>query len=276
VQVAACWTDNWLHGKSLDQLVPHLFNSISNQARKRRTVYETLTERKWVSDIKGAFTLDVLVEFLSLWDLLAEKVLRPVVEDSHIWCFSASGQYSAKSAYDALFIVAIHFQPDKRIWQSWAPGKCKFFLWLAAHNKCWTADQLAKRGLSHPDKCPLCDQEEETINHMLLSCVFARQIWYGILQGLHLQVLAPQMEDSSFEDWWQRVSSKVDRLVKEGLNSIIILVAWTLWNHRNHCVFDGLHPNLHALMSTIREEMRLWGSARARGVSFLLAQLPHD
>jgi hypothetical protein len=63
---------------------------------------------------------------------------------------------------------------------------------------------------------------------MLLSCVFARQIWYGILQGLHLQVLAPQMEDSSFEDWWQRVNNRVDGLVQEGLNSIIILVAWTL------------------------------------------------
>jgi hypothetical protein len=122
------WTDNWLHGKSLDQLVPYLFNSISNQARKRRTVYEALTERKWVTDIKGALTFDVLVEFLGLWDLLAERVLQPDVEDSHIWCFSASGQYSAKSAYDALFIGAIHFQPGKRIWQSWAPGKCNFFV----------------------------------------------------------------------------------------------------------------------------------------------------
>jgi hypothetical protein len=43
-------------------------------------------------------------------------------------------------------------------------------LWLAAHNKCWAADRLAKRGLSHPDKCLLCDQEEETINHLLVSC----------------------------------------------------------------------------------------------------------
>jgi esterase/lipase len=36
------------------------------------------------------------------------------------------------------------------------------------------------------------------------------------------------MEDSSFEDWWQRVNNRVDGLVQEGLNSIIILVAWTL------------------------------------------------
>jgi len=122
--------------------------------------------------------------FQNLWDLLAERVLQPDVEDSHIWKFSASGQYSAKPAYDAMFIGAIQFQPWERIWKSWAPGKCKFFMWLVAHNRCWTADRLAKNGLAHPEKCPLCDQEEETINHLLLSCVFARQTWFEILCSL--------------------------------------------------------------------------------------------
>lgn len=82
-------------------------------------------------------------------------------------------------------------------------------MWLVAHNRCWTADRFAKRGLSHSEKCPLCDHEEETINHLLLSCVFARQTWFEILQGLGLQELAPQSEDPSFEEWWHKVSNKV-------------------------------------------------------------------
>lgn len=36
-----------------------------------------------------------------------------------------------------------------------------FFQWLAAFKRCWTADQLQKRGLIHPESCPLCDQEPE-------------------------------------------------------------------------------------------------------------------
>jgi hypothetical protein len=98
------------------------------------------------------------------------------VEDSHIWRFSASGKYSTKSSYEAMFIGAIQFQPCQRIWKIWVPGKCKFFMWLVAHNKFWTTDLLAKKGLAHTDKCPRCDQEEETINHLFFSCVFARQI----------------------------------------------------------------------------------------------------
>jgi hypothetical protein len=55
-----------------------------------------LPERKWVSHIKGALTLDVLVEYLGLWDLLANRELNPDLEDSHIRQFSSSGKYSAK------------------------------------------------------------------------------------------------------------------------------------------------------------------------------------
>ena len=77
-----------------------------------------------------------------------------------------------------------------------------------------------------PEKCPLCDQEEETINHLLLSCVFVRLTRFEILQGFGLQVLAPKLEDPSFEDWWHKVNDKVSGQVQKGLNSIIILMAW--------------------------------------------------
>jgi hypothetical protein len=49
---------------------------------------------------------------------------------------------------------------------------CKFFLWLAENNRCWTVDRLAKRGLPHPEVCPLCDQVDETHQHILIGCLF--------------------------------------------------------------------------------------------------------
>jgi hypothetical protein len=267
------WTDRWLHGQSLDKLVPHLFGSISSRAKKR-TVYEALTNGRWVTDIRGAHTVIVLAEYLNLWQLLTEVVLQPDVDDSHIWQFASTGKYSAKSAYEAMFIGATQFNPWERIWRSWAPGKCQFFMWLVAHNKCWTADRLAKKGLPHPEHCPLCDQDEETINHLLLSCVFSRQIWFIVLQRLGLQSLAPQSDVHSFEDWWDQVSTRVAVHAKQGLNSVIILVAWSLWNHRNRCVFDGRQPDLNGLLSSIRDDMYMWELAGARGISHLLALQP--
>jgi hypothetical protein len=54
-------------------------------------------------------------------------------------------------------IGSMRFEPYERIWKTWAPAKCRYFVWLVAHNKCWTADRLAPRGMVHPEKCPLCD-----------------------------------------------------------------------------------------------------------------------
>uniref|UniRef100_A0A0A9DF12 Reverse transcriptase zinc-binding domain-containing protein n=1 Tax=Arundo donax TaxID=35708 RepID=A0A0A9DF12_ARUDO len=93
-----------------------------------------------------------------------------------------------------------NFGPWKRVWKTWAPLRCKFFIWLAINNRCWTADRLAKRGLQHPAACPLCDQAEEIIQHLLVECVFARQVWMEILQQLNLGTIAPQPSSTIFPD----------------------------------------------------------------------------
>ena len=167
---------------------------------KKRTVAEALNEHLWISYVRAASPIRALVEYLSLWDLIMDFSLQPDVEDVRIWSLSSSGQYSTKLAYEYLFQGAIQFRPWERIWKSWAPGKCKFFLWLVAHDRCWTADQLARRGLPHPERCLLCDQEQETINHLLIPCPFARQYWYSILCHVGLQQFAPQPTDTEFDE----------------------------------------------------------------------------
>jgi hypothetical protein len=170
-------------------------------------------------------------------------------------------------------IGATGFGPWKQIWKSWAPGKCKFFLWTAALNRIWTADHLASKGLSHLAACPLCDQVEETADHLLVACVFSCQVWFAVLQMFNLQTLAPQ-NDLSFFEWWMAASSRVDGLVRKGLDSILVLGAWTIWKHRNRCVFDGLSPNVSCVVSVIKEELHHWSFAGARGVPHLLALGP--
>ncbi|XP_020408886.1 ATP-dependent DNA helicase Q-like isoform X2 [Zea mays] len=103
-------------------------------------------------------------------------------------------------------------QPWKRLWKSWAPPKCKFFLWLAIRNKCWTSDRLEMRGLDHPVSCLFCDQEQETIQHILCSCVFARQFWHSILFGLNVGNLSPSRDEISFADWWRKTIRYKDLL----------------------------------------------------------------
>jgi hypothetical protein len=46
----------------------------------------------------------VLIEFFKLWDLLLDLTLQPEVDDAHIWQFSSSGVYSAKSTYEGFLL----------------------------------------------------------------------------------------------------------------------------------------------------------------------------
>lgn len=62
------WMDRWVHGHSLEKLVPHLFGAVSGRGKKR-IVHEALIDMRWVDDIRGAHIVVVLIEqhFLCLF-----------------------------------------------------------------------------------------------------------------------------------------------------------------------------------------------------------------
>ena len=263
------WKDNWLDGKSIQVIAPEVAALVPKRRANKRTVLEALTNQRWLEDIQGQLSIDAVMEYLVLWDLIEGVVLQQDSPDQHIWRLSSSGQYTAKSAYDALFQGAISFAPYERIWKSWAPPKCQFFMWLVAHRRCWTADRLARRNLPHPAHCPLCDQVEEDIQHLLVGCVFARQFWFDLLRQVGLAVLAPQPCDTSFDEWWSKADQSVTGDMRKGLNSLIILGSWTIWRHRNDCVFNGATPSIAAALVMAKDEAHLWSMSGAKGLSLL-------
>jgi mannosylglycoprotein endo-beta-mannosidase len=263
------WEDRWLQGRRIQEIAPLVYGLVPKRRSKRRTVAEALVGEKWVEDIQGDIGSTGLFQFLDLWDILNDVNLIEEVPDKHIWRFSTSGKYTAKSAYDTLLQGAILFEPYERIWKSCTPPKCKFFMWLVAHNKCWTADRLAKRGLPHPDQCLLCDQVEEDIQHLLVGCVFARDFWFSLLSHFGLAALAPQPSDQSFDKWWRKVDSADVGDYRLGLNSLVILGAWSIWRHRNDCVFNGASPNVNLALALARDEAHCWSLVGAKGISLL-------
>jgi hypothetical protein len=74
---------------------------------------------------QGALTVQVIVEYLQLWNLVDNLVLHQDTPDQHTLRLSKHGVYSSKSAYDAFFIGTVKFGPWKRIWKTWSPGTIK-------------------------------------------------------------------------------------------------------------------------------------------------------
>jgi hypothetical protein len=93
-------------------------------------------------------------------------------------------------------------------------GSVNYSSGFAVQNRCWTADRLARRGITHREKCPLCDQEEETIQHLLTRCVFSRQVWLAVLSPLEIGEATPHSNERSFANWWAKTALKVKECKK--------------------------------------------------------------
>jgi hypothetical protein len=66
------WTDRWLHGQRIADIAPRLFAIIPKRRINKCTIKEAITARKWISDIQGALSVGVIIEFLHLWDILLD------------------------------------------------------------------------------------------------------------------------------------------------------------------------------------------------------------
>ena len=73
---------------------------------------------------------------------------------------------------------------------------------------------------------------------------------------------------SSSSHLWQ-----IPKQLKKGFNSFCILGAWTIWIHRNTCVFDGSPPNLQVTIQAFKDEANLWQFAGAKGLTTLCHKL---
>ena len=93
--------------------------------------------------------------------------------------------------------------------------------------------------------------------------------WFRFFSRIGLQAFSPRSTETSFHSWWERVSNAASDMVRKGINSLIILGAWTLWTHRNKCVFDGAAPSVAGALAVAEDDRRSWSLAGARGLSLL-------
>lgn len=211
------WEARWLHGASPKELAPGLYS----QARfKHRTVAKELMNRNWIRNLGQLDTEELLSQFIMLFNLLREVQLNEE-PDRITWRWTANGEYSASSAYNAQFIGAsIPFNANK-IWMAKTEAKCKFFAWLALHGKTLTADNLAKKNWPHQENCSLCYCLPETTEHLLTQCNFTEAVWHKVIDILHLQQEIRNLDT-------QGVIQCLDKITHAGTKKDAISKSWNL------------------------------------------------
>lgn len=112
---------------------------------------------------------------------------------------------------------------------------------------------------------PLCDQEDETADHIATGCVFAREVWFSTLSSCGLAHLVP-LHAPALIDWWPDSRAALPSPARKGFDSIVLLVVWMLWKERNSRVFDRAAVVSRELCRRIASEAQLWKLSGAAGL----------
>ena len=100
---------------------------------------------------------------------------------------------------------------------------------------------LAARGINCCRLCPICKEQDESIEHLLRECIFTRQLW--------AQIHAPwvsSMPIHNVSDWMQaNCQSKLIHRSSIPWNLIFPLAVWSIWKHHNKVMFESVPLNLN-------------------------------
>jgi len=258
-----------LNGSTIKDIAPVIFACV--RARKRRaTVAEALNNHNWVRHITGPLTMQVLLEFDHLCDLL-ENVHLFDVPDTFCWSLTAYRAYTAASTYGAMFLGSSMPLGAKQIWKTSAPPRVRFFFWLVMHGRCWTAERRFRHGLQYSATCIICDQGIETMEHILLGCCFSREVWDHWLRKLHLQEVIVVQEEPVMQ-WWLRCRKLVPKAARRGFDSLFFLIGWLIWKERNTRTFGRDTTSPVGLQVVIQEEIHAWCLAGYKHLRSLMAE----
>ena len=186
--------------------------------------------------------------------------LQPSMATSDVWHY-VWGKTNFKSTdYYRFFFKDLHsHQVFGWIWKSKCMMKLKVFAWLLFQDRLNTRNMLKRRHYNIGDdhNCFLCDQSiEETVEHMIFTCVFSRQCWskLGIIWD-------------PFPGRLQAIQDQKNNHPSPLFLEKFIVAAWSMWKERNNHHFRAIPPSLQSWLGRLGETLGFYSTGLKRHIS---------
>ena len=127
-----------------------------------------------------------------------------------------------------------------------------------------TLDQIKRRGIPLVNMCFLCEDDEETIDHLLIHCSRAKMLWNLFLAITDSNWVFP-LTVRQLHLAWQ--SASVGKKRKRVWLTAPLCLFWTLWKERNMIAFENEAPSSHRMKSAFL--FTLWSWAKLYSVDNL-------
>ncbi|KAK4258076.1 hypothetical protein QN277_007576 [Acacia crassicarpa] len=250
------WGDNWVPGVSFPDKPPNC--------------EEFIVEHGKVSDLisNGSWNLSPIAPFIAE-DVKDAIYAIPIsdngLEDKLIWTHSSNGAYTVKAGYQvekskrsdrssrAGPSCVISPQCWKSIWCIKVIPRVQNFLWRSLNRAVATNAALYSRRRGLTKLCPVCEEADETLEHLFFQCPWTRCVWFGCSLGVKFDCLRVV----NFNSWWMRflgMNSKFPQVI-----SLLCWILWYIWKQRNEKVFNHVSPNpIVVIEQATRSNSEFW------------------
>ena len=196
--------------------------------------------------------LDIVDTFMSC---LYSSPIHSGRMDTICWNLGSREAFEVRSFYSALIQPSSSYFPWRSVWKAKVHSRVAFFLWTAALGKILTTDNLRKRRVTILDWCCMCKADGESVNHLLLHCPVARDLWNIIFSLFGISWVMPRGVVDLISCWngckGRQEAGKIWKVIPH-------CIMWCLWCERNARSFNGEEVSIPALKHRLLQTMLEW------------------
>ncbi|CAN0922513.1 Putative ribonuclease H protein At1g65750 [Linum grandiflorum] len=177
------------------------------------------------------------------------------------WSLESSGRFSVRSLRSKCtrdkFPGVVGF-PHYTIWIPSVPTKVQCFVWLVYYKRIATVDNLQRRGLQMVNRCVLCLEDLESVDHLFLHCKFSSLVWSKVCSLLSIH--GPGSYDcAGFILAWNGFNCQPHFAAY--MKVILHAFCWTIWGERNNRIFRDEFRSSSQLFYLVMISAKNWLSA---------------
>lgn len=140
----------------------------------------------------------------------------------------------------------------KRLWKIRVPRRVQAIVWKILKNRLPTRTSLQRRGVidvTMSTVCPMCTEEEETIQHLFFKCLTTAKVWTAIYKWTGM-AFVPHID--LICHFLQHADLLGNQDKEEVASSLWVGTMWAIWNMRNKLIFDNENPNIEKMFREIK------------------------
>ncbi|KAM0062163.1 putative reverse transcriptase zinc-binding domain-containing protein [Helianthus debilis subsp. tardiflorus] len=136
-------------------------------------------------------------------------------------------------------------------WLRWIPKKVNCFLWRVVLDRIATKEALQIRHIHLTSvNYVLCNWELESVNHLLITCDLAQQIWLVVFEWMKIPLARYILSVGQLLEFID--SYKGVKKFKRAVSTVVTATCWNTWRTRNEVIFKNKSPVFAKLIGDIK------------------------